>query len=126
LKKIFNEVLMLPDFKKDFKKLEKNYPTLKQDLKVFITTQLRLSHKLNIQNSGIVRISGLSISKPKIYKARKFACKSLKGRGSFSGIRVIYAYFKDDDRIELVEIYFKGNKENEDRQRILKYYSDEK
>ena len=117
---------MLPDFKKDFKKLEKNYPTLKQDLKVFVTTQLRLSHKLNIQNSGIVRISGLSISKPKIYKARKFACKSLKGRGSFSGIRVIYAYFKDDDRIELVEIYFKGNKENEDRQRILKYYSDEK
>jgi len=26
LKKIFNEVLMLPDFKKGFKKLEKNYP----------------------------------------------------------------------------------------------------
>jgi len=43
-----------------------------------------------------------------------------------SGIRVIYAYFEDDDRIELVEIYFKGDKENEDRKRILKYYSDEK
>ncbi|MBU4348984.1 hypothetical protein KJ599_01535 [bacterium] len=117
---------MLPDFKKDFKKLKKNYPTLKQDLEVFISTQLRLSHKLNIENSGIVRISGLSISEPKIYKARKFACKSLKGRGSYSGIRIIYACFEDDDRIELVEIYFKGDKENEDRQRILKYYSDEK
>ncbi len=101
---------MLPDFKKDFKKLEKNYPTLKQDLEVFINTQLNLSHKLNIDNNGIVQISGLSISIPKIYKARKFTCKSLKGRGSYSGIRIIYAYFKDDDRIELVEMYFKGDK----------------
>ena len=117
---------MLSDFKKDFKKLAKNYPTLKKDLEIFVNTQLKLSHKLNVENSGIVQISGLSISKPKIYKARKFACKSLKGRGSSSGIRVIYAYFEDDDRIELVEIYFKGDKENEDRQRILKYYSDEK
>lgn len=117
---------MLPDFKKDFKKLEKKYPTLKQDLDVFVDTQLKLSHKLNIENSGIVQIPELSISEPKIYKARKFACKSLKGGGSFSGIRVIYAYFKDDDRIELVEIYFKGDKEKEDRQRILKYYSEEK
>ena len=117
---------MLPEFKKDFKRLEKNYTTLKQDLEVFVKNQLKLSHKLNIENSGIVRISGLSISKPKIYKARKFACKSLKGKGSYSGIRVVYAYFEDDDRIELVEIYFKGDKENEDRQRILKYFSDEK
>ncbi|MCK5768706.1 MAG: hypothetical protein KAH35_10105 [Candidatus Atribacteria bacterium] len=81
MKKKFNEVLMLPDFIKDFKKLQKNYPTLKQDLKVFVNTQLILSHKLNIQNSGIVRISGLSILQPQIYKARKFSCKSLKGRG---------------------------------------------
>ena len=57
---------MLPDFMKDFKKLQKNYPTLKQDLKVFVNTQLTLSHKLNIQNSGIVRISGLSIIQPQI------------------------------------------------------------
>lgn len=126
MKKIFNEVLILPDFKKDFKKLEKKYSTLKQDLEVFVNNQLKLSHKLNIENSGIVRITGLSISEPKIYKARKFACKSLKGRGSSSGIRVIYVYFEDDDRIELVEIYFKGDKEKEDRKRILKYYSDEK
>ncbi|MBA7531839.1 hypothetical protein ES705_24063 [subsurface metagenome] len=126
MKKIFNEVLKLPDFKKDFKKLEKKYPTLKQDLEVFVNTQLKLSHKLNIDNCGIVQISGLSISIPKIYKARKFACKSLKGRGSYSGIRIIYAYFKDDDRIELVEMYFKGDKKKEDRKRILKYYSNEK
>jgi len=50
LKKIFNEVLMLPDFQKDLIKLEKNYSTLKQDLKVFVKIQLRLFHKLNIDN----------------------------------------------------------------------------
>ncbi|GAH98419.1 unnamed protein product, partial [marine sediment metagenome] len=53
---------MLLDFIKDFKKLKKNYPTLKQDLEVFVNNQLKLSHKLNIENSGIVQISRLSIS----------------------------------------------------------------
>jgi len=48
LKEKFDEVLMLPDFMKDFKKLPENYPTLKQDMKVFVNTQLILSHKLNI------------------------------------------------------------------------------
>ena len=64
MKKIFNEVLMLPDFQKDLKKLEKNYSTLKQDLKVFVKIQLRLFHKLNIDNGGIFHISGVSIIQP--------------------------------------------------------------
>ena len=55
---------MLPDFQKDLKKLEKNYSTLKQDLKVFVKIQLRLFHKLNIDNGGIFHISGLSIIQP--------------------------------------------------------------
>ena len=125
MKKKFSEILVLSEFKRDLKKLEKNYPTLQQDLKVFIKTQLKLFHQLNIDNGGIVQIAGLSIIKPQTYKARKFACQSLKGRGSLSGIRIIYAYFKDDDRIELIEIYFKGDKSREDRQRIRKYYSNE-
>jgi len=39
-----------------------------------------------------------------------------------SGIRVIYAYWEDKDRIEFVEIYFKGDKKNEDRDRLLRNY----
>jgi hypothetical protein len=35
---------------------------------------------------------------------------------------VIYAYFEEQDRIELIEIYFKGDKESEDRERILGRY----
>jgi len=121
VKKIFNEVKFLPEFEKDLKKLKK-FKTLKDDLEIFIEKQLQLFHKLGIDNKGVVQISNLSIEYPRIYKARKFACRSLKGRGSASGIRVIYAYFKDEDRVEFIEIYYKGDKENEDRERILRHY----
>jgi len=122
VKKIFNEVRSLPEFDKDLKKLKK-FRTLKDDLDVFAKKQLQLFHKLKIDNKGIVQISNLGIEYPKIYKARKFACRSLKGSGSLSGIRVIYAYFEDVNRVEFIEIYDKGDKKNEDRERILKYYS---
>jgi len=121
VKKIFNEVKFLPEFEKDLKKLKK-FKTLKDDLEIFIEKQLQLFHKLGIDNKCVVQISNLSIEYPRIYKARKFACRSLKGKGSASGIRVIYAYFKDEDRVKFIEIYYKGDKENEDRERILRHY----
>ena len=120
--KIFNDIRKLAEFEKDFKKLTKKFRTLEDDLNAFITNQLNLTHKKNIDNKGAVRISDLGIEHPKIYKARKFACKALKGKGAASGIRVIYAYYEQDDIIEFVEIYYKGIKENEDRDRILRYY----
>ncbi len=40
-----------------------------------------------------------------------------------SGIRIIYAYYESEDVIEFIEIYFKGDKANEDKKRIIKYYS---
>ena len=120
--KKFNEVKRLPEFEKDFKKSLKKFQSLEEDLKTFIDKQLDLYHKLKIDNGGILEITGLGIENPKIYKARKFTCRSLKGRGVQSGIRVVYAYFSDDDRIELIEIYFKADQENEDKERIKEYY----
>ena len=125
MSKIFNEVSYLPEFQKDLKKLSKKYRTLPEDLEIFINKQLNLLHKLNIDNGGVVRISDLGIDYPEIYKARKFACKSLKGTGSRSGIRIIYSYYSDHDKIEFVEIYYKGEQENEDKPRIIKYYKKE-
>lgn len=122
MKKIFNEVRQLTEFQKDLKKLSKKFRTLEEDLKVFVEKQLNLYHKLNIDNKGILPIADLGIVYPKIYKAKKFASRSLKGKGVASGIRVIYAYFEREDVIELIEIYYKGDKENEDRDRIVKYY----
>ncbi len=125
MRKIFNDVRRLAEFEKDIKKLsKKRFLTLEEDLEVFIEKQLQLFHKLHIDNKGIFLIPDLGMSYPKIYKAKKFACKSLKGKGVASGIRVIYAYFdkEDEDTVELVEIHYKGDKENEDRDRISRYY----
>jgi len=90
VKKIFKEVRRLPEFDKDFKKLAKRFKTLNDDIETFINKQLKLTHKLGIDNKGVVHISGLGIEIPMIYKAKKFACKALKGRGGMSGTRIIY------------------------------------
>jgi hypothetical protein len=121
--KIFHEVSRLPEFEKDIKKLLKRFKTLEDDLAIFIKNELNLYHKLKIDNKGVFQVPNLKIKGPKIYKAKKFACRSLKGKGVQSGIRVIYAHFEEKDKIELIEIYYKGDKENEDGERILKYYA---
>ncbi|MCK5590669.1 MAG: hypothetical protein KAI72_01815 [Candidatus Pacebacteria bacterium] len=120
-RKIFNNITELAEFKKDFKKLSKKYQSLSSDFETFKNTPLKAFHKLNIDNTGIIRISNLGIESPQIYKVKKFACKALKGTGAKSGIRIIYAYYPDDI-VEFVEIYYKGDKANEDRERIKKYY----
>ena len=121
-KKLFNEIRELKEFEREFRKLLKKFKTLKEDMQTFINTQLKLYHKQKVDNSGVVRISNLAIDEPKIYKARKFACRSLKGTGGRSRIRIIYAYYEEEDIIEFIEIFFKGDKDNEDRDRIYRYY----
>jgi hypothetical protein len=122
VQKIFNSIRKLTEFENDFKKLSKRFRTLKEDFELFVEKQLKLYHKLHIDNKGVFPITRIGLDYPKIYKARKFACKSLKGKGSASGIRVVYAYYEKEDIIEFIEIYYKGDKENEDRKRIEKYY----
>ena len=120
--KKFSKVVRLPEFERDMKKLSKRFRTLEDDLDVFIDTALYLYHKLEMDYAGIVQISRLGIETP-IYKAVKFACRSLKGKGARSGIRIIYTYDKIADAIEFIEIYYKADKENENRERILEYYT---
>jgi mRNA-degrading endonuclease RelE of RelBE toxin-antitoxin system len=118
----FRETRRLPEFERDLKKLLKRFRTLEEDLATLLTAEVALYHKFEIDNKGIFRIPGLPFTDPEIYKVRKFACKTLKGRGANSGLRLIYAFFREEDRVELIEIYFKGDKENEDRARILANY----
>ena len=119
---MFREISRLPEFGKDLKRLGKRFRILEEDLDFFIRNQLILYHKLKIDNRVIFPITNLGIEEPKVCKVKKFACRSLKGKGVQSGIRIIYAYFEEQDKIELVEIYYKGDKENEDRQRIMAHY----
>jgi len=118
----FLSIEQLSEFQKDVKKLRKRFRTLDEDIDNFIKFALVPFHKEDIDYGGIVVVSDLGIEEPKIYKVRKFACRALKGKGNQTGIRIIYAYFKDEDRIEFVEIYFKGDKETEDRRRIKNKY----
>ncbi|MBM3284290.1 MAG: hypothetical protein FJY81_00275 [Candidatus Aminicenantes bacterium] len=122
IKKPFKEIVRLPDFDRDMKNLVKRFQSLEDDLKNFVKTELVLFHKLGIDNKGVALMTGLGFQSPKLYKGRKFACRALKGKGARSGIRVIYAYYMELDKIELIEIYYKGDKENEDRERILRRY----
>ena len=117
----FEEISRLPEFERDTRGLLKRFRTIDDDLEIFVEKQLFLYHKLKVDNKGIFQITGLSVGSPQVYKAKKFACKSLKGRGVQSGIRVIYAYDEEKDKIVLIEIYFKGDKANEDKKRILEY-----
>lgn len=120
--KIFYEVTYLKEFEIDLKKLKKKWKTLPDDLQTFVKRQLNLFHKHKIDNGSVFRISNLGIDYPKIYKAKKIACRSLKGKGANTGIRVIYAYYEDKDKIEFIEIYYNGDKENEDREKIKRHY----
>jgi len=45
----------------------------------------------------------------------------LKGKGCNSGLRIIYAFNRQSLEVVLLEIYYKGDKENENADRILSF-----
>ena len=105
----------LAEFKKDLKTLLKKYRTLNDDLDVVkkvlgISPGERPPFSFRIDNLGLETC---------VIKVKKIACKALKGRGVNSGLRLIYAWFKEEEQIIFIEFYHKNDKENEDRQRII-------
>ena len=102
----------LPEFRKDLKILLKKFPTLTEDLAV-IKKVLEVSPDERPPFSFRIEELGLSIC---VIKVKKIACRSLKGRGVNSGLRLIYAFFKEEGKIVFIEIYHKNEKENEDRE----------
>jgi mRNA-degrading endonuclease RelE of RelBE toxin-antitoxin system len=114
------EFLQVNEFAKDLKKLRKKFRNIDRDLEVFCKA---LQSELPNQLPGTVQISGLGreISVP-IFKVRHFRSRDLK-RGSRSCIRIIYAFHSDRDEVMLIEIYYKGDKENEDHERIKRYFT---
>lgn len=109
---IFKE---LDEFKKDTKKLSKKYRTITEDIEV-------VKKVLNVSPSErppfSFRIDGLGIETC-IIKIKKIASKSFKGKGVNSGFRIIYAHYEEEEKIIMIEIYHKSNKEIEDKERIL-------
>ena len=105
----------LPEYDKDLKKLLKKHRTLTSDIE---DVKKVLSIRPDAQPPFSFRIDGLGIENC-VIKVKKIASDSFKGRGINSGFRLIYAYFQENAKIILVELYHKNDKENEDRERIL-------
>ena len=104
------------EFSKDLKKLSKKYRTLGKDFCQLKELYLAESPRGNGTKHWNMLHKNDHIE---IYKVRMH-CDSTKGKF----FRVIYAYHLKTQTVELIEfieIYFKGNKENEDRGRISDY-----
>lgn len=110
------------EFSRDFKKLLKSFSSLQEDLEINKRYRIELSHNQKIDSKSIFKINSVGNNEElQFFKVKKFQCKSLKGRGAKSGIRVIYALFPKQNFIIFLQIYFKGKQENEDRERIEKF-----
>ena len=101
----------LPEFQKERKRLARKYRSLSNDLREFrnVVSVVPLGNRKHF--TVIAQNENLHIVKARLF------CRYLKG----SSLRVIYSYFEQEQRIEFIEIYFKGDKENEDRHRVKEY-----
>ena len=104
----FDELL---EFQKERKRLARKYRSLSDDLREFrnVVSVVPLGNRKHF--TVIAQNENLHIVKARLF------CRYLKG----SSLRVIYSYFEQEQRIEFIEIYFKGDKENEDRHRVKEY-----
>ena len=90
-------ILTIDNFKKEFKKLAKKYPSLKNDLKLIID-ELELNPLLGVQISQNCRKIRMSIAS--------------KGKGKSGGARIITLIFVASEKIYLLSIFDKSDKEN--------------
>lgn len=112
----------IPEFEKDFKKLEKRYRTLNADFENMKKNLLE-AHYLKgapLPPQSVVDIEGMCSENYRSKKVRKFACKSLKNLGNRSGIRVIFV-IEEELKITFIEIYHKSDKEIENKERLKQY-----
>lgn len=105
----------LPEFSKEFKRLSKKYKSLTEDLKEFkrIVAVVPLGNGKHF--NALTETDDCIVSKARLF------CRYLKG----SSLRIIYAFHCNDLKIVFIEIYFKGDKENEDRERIKEYLNNQ-
>jgi mRNA-degrading endonuclease RelE of RelBE toxin-antitoxin system len=108
----------LAEFRRDLKILLKKYRTLNDDLSVVKKVLEILPDE---RPPFSFRIEGLGVENC-IIKVKKIACKALKGRGVNSGLRLVYAYLSEEQKITFIELYHKSDKENENRQRITDHF----
>jgi hypothetical protein len=100
------------EFEKELKKLSKKFPSLEDDLKSF--EKILVVEPLGIGKNFTIIHDREEVA---IVKAR-LACRSLQGDRS---LRIIYAHHRNTISFVYIELYHKGNKVNEDRDRYQAY-----
>jgi hypothetical protein len=110
-------------FEREFKRLLKKYPSLEGDFTTLRKTVVELVHTKHVSLPYVVRIEGLCANDGQYMamKVRKFSCRSLKGKGSNTGLRLIYVFEPSKKKVTFLEIYCKADKANEDRERIKEF-----
>ncbi len=100
-----------PEFEKEFKRLVKKFRSLDEDICSF--EKILEAYPTGVGSKFVIIHSDSGV---KIVKAR-LACRALRE----SSLRVIYAWHEQCVTFFYIELYHKGEKENEDRVRISEY-----
>jgi len=108
-----------PEFQAELKKLKKKYQTLSDDIEV-----LKKSLTANPSGDGSkhwhIRHEDTKLG---LYALKvRMMCRDVRG----AQFRVAYIYEEAKIEILFIEIYFKGQKENEDRERLHDYFEQQK
>ncbi len=97
--------------KRDLKKLSKRYRSLGEDIKRFCDLLEMVDFQKNKKFAILHSIKNILIVKGRLF------CRTLKG----DTLRAIFSYDTINKSVVHIEIYFKGDKENEDKERIKNF-----
>jgi len=108
-------------FKREFKSIKKKYRSFDADFQNLKKVVIEPLHIKGLDFGAVVEIPNLGNEEWRTYKIRKIACKSLKGRGAQSGIRITYTFNEKTKELVFLEIYLKSDSSIEDKARIRKF-----
>lgn len=100
------------EFSKELKKLSKKFRTIESDFELLQSAILAYPDGNGTKHWNLIT----KIDDVSVFKVR-FMCRSVRG----SDFRVIYKYDKNKVVILFLEMYYKADKANEDKQRIKRY-----
>lgn len=111
----------LQKFEKEFKYFKNKFRTLEKDFENFLKYSLFLFLEKDINSNCFFPIEWIWVNANeniKFFVAKKFTCASLKWKWAKSWLRIVCCFDKINSRIIFVEMYYKGDKEVEDLERV--------
>ncbi|RLC35565.1 hypothetical protein DRH14_00655 [Candidatus Shapirobacteria bacterium] len=104
-------------FKKEFKKLFKRYRSLDKDFVFFQQLIVKLLDTITVRSANHHAILYRDQENNLFIFKSRLQCRTLRR----NSLRLIYVYKKDEQKIRFIQIYFKGDRQNEDVARWKKF-----